>query len=370
VFGTWLGLVTRSGRYTTDSTGREGQAMQRAKVFRISAVVLGVLLIAAAFVTAFWITPTYVARLPEDTDAQRSYAGTFRTLLDPRAVAGGDLAGGLRHNVPLTIDRRVKVRGTSDNTALVSDVRSIKAAGTPVERTTWQYALNRRTLRPTTDHPGDWSVTDAKGLTVGFPFGTDKKTYTGWVPETATTTRVAYARSENRSGVHSYVFRAAVAPTRITDTQVLAGLPKALPLSVLRPLAAAPLLPADLRQRLRALLPTLGDPVPLAYVLQETDTFWVEPETGVVIDLDRSQQRIVGVQAPNGGAFVALVPVVDATYQQTPAAVKSAVDDANDGRDVIELVGTILPVVAGVLGTLLILAALLFRRRRRPATRT
>lgn len=41
--------------------------------------------------------------------------------------------------------------------------------------------------------------------------------------------------------------------------------------------------------------------------------------------------------------------------------------DAKDGRDSIQLVGTTLPIIAGILGALLVLGALLIPRRRSPA---
>ncbi|GAA1934573.1 porin PorA family protein [Kitasatospora viridis] len=336
---------------------------------RAGSVLLGLLLIAGAFLTAFWITPSYVDRLPDDVNAQRPLAGTFTTLLDGQALAQGNLLGALKHNVPLTIDRNVKVVATSGGSALVSDARTTRAAGTPVEQTTWQYAVDRKSLEPVDHHPSSWSVVDAKGLTVSFPFGAGKQTYTGWVPETATTVPVTYSHSEQRSGLQTYVYQATTPASRITDSQVLAGLPKALPQSDLKLLVQFGQLTPDQQAKLTALLPTLSDPAPLSYTLQGNDTFWVEPETGSVIDVKRVQQRTAALTAP-GGTLVPLLPVIDATYQQTPAAVSSAVDDAKDGRDAISWVGTIIPIIAGILGALLIAAALLIPTRRRPTAPT
>lgn len=163
--------------------------MRTNMVLRGVGVVVGLVLIAGAFVLAFFVTPNYVARLPDDTDANRSYTGTFKTLLDAQEVAKGNLLSAVKRNVPLAIERTVKVRDTSDNTALVSDSRTTTAAGNAVEKTTWQYAVNRKTLEPATDHPASWTVVDAQGLTVSWPFGAKKQTYTGWRPETRTTTR-------------------------------------------------------------------------------------------------------------------------------------------------------------------------------------
>ncbi|MDI2131092.1 porin PorA family protein [Yinghuangia seranimata] len=339
--------------------------MRTNTVLRGIGVVVGLALIAGAFVLAYVITPDYVERVPGDTDVTRSYAGTFRTLVDAQEVAKGNIAAAIKRDVPMAVQRTVKVEATSGNTALVSDSRTTSAAGTQVEKTDWKYAVNRKTLQPATSHPADWTVVDAKGLTVSWPLGAQKKTYVGWRPETMTTTPLTYARTESKSGVSTYVYEAHLPPTRITDSQVLASLPPAVPRATLALVAQLGTLPPAAKEQLAALLPTLGDPVPLAYTLESADTFWVHPETGIVVDTQRSQQRVAGVIAPSSGAFVPLLPVSDVSYQQTPKSVKDAAGDANDAHDAILILGTVLPIVVGIVGALLI-AAVLFIRRLRP----
>ncbi|MET7300226.1 porin PorA family protein [Embleya sp. NPDC005575] len=342
--------------------------MRTNMVLRSVGVVVGLVLIACAFVLAYVITPDYVVRLPDDTNTKRSYTGSFGTLLDAQEVAKGNLVTAVKRDVPLAVERTVKVEETSGNTALVSDTRTTSAAGNQVEKTDWKYAVNRKTLEPVTGHPADWTVVDAQGLTVSWPLGAKKRTYTGWRPETGSTTPLTYVRTASKSGLSTYVYEAKLAPTRITDSQVLAGLPAAVPRTTLALVAQLGTLPATAKQQLAALLPTLGDPVPLSYTLASGDTFWIEPETGIVIDTQRSQQRVAGVVDPSSGAFLPLLPVSDVSYQQTPKSVKAAANDARDGHDVIMLVGTIVPIVVGVVGALLIAAALLIRRRRPRST--
>lgn len=173
---------------------------------------------------------------------------------------------------------------------------------------------------------------------------------------------LTYSRTESKSGVSTYVYEASLPATRITDAEVLAGLPPAVEE---HPGAGHQVgtLSAEAKQKLAVLLPTLPDPVPLSYTLQSADTFWIEPETGVVIDTQRSQQRTAGVVAPSDGAFLPLLPVSDVSYQQTADSVKEAADDARDGRDAISFLGTILPIVLGVVGAILVAVSLLVRRR-------
>lgn len=344
--------------------------MRTNTVLRGIGVVVGLALIASAFVLAYVITPDYVKRLPDDTDVTRSYTGTFRALVDAQEVAKGNLAAAIKRDVPMAVERTVKTEKTSGNKALVSDSRTTTAAGNQVEKTDWKYAVNRKTLESTTSHPADWAVIDAQGLTVSWPLDAKKKTYTGWRPETQTTTPLTYTRTETKSGVSTYVYEAHLPPTRITDSQVLASLPPAVPQATLALVAQLGTLSPTARQQFAALLPTLGDPVPLAYTLESADTFWIHAETGIVVDTQRSQQRVAGVIAPGSGAFLPLLPVSDVSYQQTPKSVDDAADDANDAHDGIMLVGTILPIVVGVVGALLIAAVLLIRRRRPRGTPT
>ncbi|MGR6998059.1 porin PorA family protein [Yinghuangia aomiensis] len=119
--------------------------------------------------------------LPDDTDTTRSYAAPSRPSWTPRK-SRGDVAGAIKTNVPLTVQRTVKVEKTSGDTALVSDSRTTAAAGTTVEKADWKYAVDRKTLEATTSHPSSWQVVDAKGLTVSWPLGAQKKTYVGWRP--------------------------------------------------------------------------------------------------------------------------------------------------------------------------------------------
>jgi hypothetical protein len=330
---------------------------------RTAVAAVGILLIAFALVLAFLITPKLIARLPGDTDKHRDYTGTFQTLLDPAALAAGNLIGAVKSGVPMTVAQEVKVSKTSGNTALVSDTRTTSAAGTQVEKTSWSYAVDRRSLEATTSHPSDWNVVAAKGLTVSWPFGAEKKTYQGWTPETRTAVPVNYLREESRQGVDTYVYEAKVAGAKIVDDQILAGLPKGLPLSALKAVAAAGLVPAAEAKQFEALLPTLPDPAPLSYALQDDSTFWIEPTTGVVVDVQRSQQRVAELTLPNGLGTAPLLPAVAATYQETPASSASAAKDAKDGRRSINILGTILPIILGVLGALMVAGAFLLRRR-------
>src|SRR5260370_16692212 len=153
----------------------------------ISSGVIGVVLLVAAGLMAWWITPTYIARLPDNYNKTRTYVGTIRSLFVPSALASGNLSAAIKTGLPATLTDQVTAQQTSGNTALVQDKRTITTAGTAVAATTSHYAVDRQTLAATKSHPASWSVTPATGLTVSWPLGAKQQNYTGWVYLTHTT---------------------------------------------------------------------------------------------------------------------------------------------------------------------------------------
>jgi hypothetical protein len=331
----------------------------------ITCGVFGVILLAVAGLLAFWITPTFIARLPGNTNTARTYDGQIRTMVNPVALAQGNFSAAIKAGLPETLHRQVKVLQTAGNTALVKDATTLLAAGRPIGGITSQYALDRTSLEATASHPSDWSVTSAKGLTVNWPIGTKQQNYTGWVPYTATTTPLHYVRQEQRGGVNTYVFQASVPATPINNPQVLRGLPKALPVNLLQGGAKVGLIPASLAASLAKAFPH-ATAVPVGYLYQSTATYWVAPATGIIVDLAVTEKQVGGVALP-GGKIIPVLPVLADSYHASPASVQAAAHDATNGSNTIQMFGTTLPIVAAVVGFVLVaLAVILWMRGRRP----
>jgi hypothetical protein len=330
----------------------------------IASGVIGVVLVVAAFLLAFWITPAYVARLQSNTNTVRNYDGQIRTLLNPVALSQGNFAGAIKVGLPETLRRQVKVLQTSGNTALVQDATTVTASGRQVGALTSKYAIDRTSLQATSSHPSSWSVTDARGQTFNWPIGTKPQNYTGWVPFTLTTTPLKYAGQAQRGGINTYVYQATVPATPIKNPQVLASLPKSVPVSLLQSAAKAGLIPGSTLGSLGKVFPGASS-VPLGYVYQATSTYWVAPPTGIVVDVNTSENEIAGVALPTG-KIVPVFPVLADSYKYSSSSVQAAVTDANNGSSAINTFGTILPIVAGVLGfVLILLAVFLWMRSRR-----
>jgi hypothetical protein len=329
----------------------------------IASGVVGVILLVAGGLLAWWITPSYIARLPSDYNKTRTYDGTVRSLVNPAALATGNLGAAIKTGLPGKLTDHVQVRQTSGNSALVQDTRTISAAGTVVSSTTSRYSVDRKSLAATASHPSSWTVTPATGLVVSWPLGAKKQNYTGWVPWTQTTTSLTYLRQATQNGITTYQYQAIVPPTRIKNPQVLAALPKSLPVSLLGAMRAAGIVSAGQLASLSKAFPGLKS-VPLGYTYQASNTYSVAPATGLVVNVANNETEMGGIALPTG-KIIPLIPVLAVSYHASAASLSAAVTDANNGSNAITTWGVIVPIVAAAVGfVLVVLAVLLWMRGR------
>jgi hypothetical protein len=325
--------------------------------------VIGLVLLVAAGLLAWWITPSYVAQVPSNYNKTRTYTGTIHSLFNPAALAAGNTAGAIRTNLPATLTDNVKVLQTSGGKALVQDTRVIKASGSAVATTVQHYAVDRSSLEATSSHPSNWVVTPAKGLTVSWPFGAKKQTYTGWVPLTETTTPVRFVGESQQGGITTYEYRATVPPTPIKNAQVLSSLPKSLPTSLVPQLIAAGIISRAEAASLATVFPGATS-IPLGYTYQATNTYFVAPPTGLVVNVANSETEMGGIKLPNG-TFAPVVPVLSDSYHATPGSLSAAVTDAKNGNNAISALGVDLPIGLAALGFVLVVLAIFLWMRKR-----
>ncbi len=329
----------------------------------IASGVVGVILVAASFLLAFWITPTYVARLQGNTNVVRNYSGTVRTLLNPAALSSGNLSGAIITGVPETLRRQVTVQQTAGNTALVRDATTVTVAGRRIGAISSNYAISRTTFQATAPHPSDWRITKATGQTFNWPIGAKRQNYTGWVPQTETAVPLRYVRQQPQGGINTNVYQATVPLSPVRNPQLLASLPTSLPVSLLQSAVKAGLVPASLVASLAKDFPGATS-VPLGYAYQNSATFWVAPPTGVVVNESLTETETGGIALPTG-KLVPVFPVLSDSYAFTPASVSAAVTDANNGSSAINAFGIVVPIVVGIVGFLLLVAAALLWIRGR-----
>jgi Porin PorA len=330
----------------------------------IACGVVGVVFLVGAGLLAFWITPQFIARLPANSNTVRTYDGQIRSLVDPVALQQGNFAAAIKVGLPETLRQQVQVQQTSGNTALVRDANTATVSGRQIGAVTSHYAVDRQSLEATRSHPGNWNVTPASGLTVSWPIGAKQQNYTGWVDFTQTTTPLKYLRQEQHGGVSTYVYQATVPATPIRNPQVLQGLPRSMPARVLQQVGKSGLVSPSLLAGLAKFRPAAQ--IPLGYTYEGTSTYWVAPATGEVVDISTAEKEMGGV-ALSGGKIIPVIPVLADSYRGSNASVQAAAADATNGGNTIQAFGTIVPIVAAVLGfVLVVIAVVLWMRSRRP----
>jgi hypothetical protein len=121
-------------------------------------------------------------------------------------------------------------------------------------------------------------------------------------------------------------------------------------------------------QKMSATLDKLPDPVPFAYLFSGTSTYWVAPDSGIVVDVASHEVRTSAFDLGNG-QIAPVGPVLDFSYTSPPLTLKAAAEDATDSANQMKLIETTIPLVALIGGIVLVTVLLVVaavRRRRRP----
>ncbi len=319
----------------------------------ISSGVVGLVLLVAAALLAWWITPSFLARMPSDYNKTRIYNGTIRTLFDPAALASGNLAAAIKTGLPATLSDNVKVQQTSGNTALLQNTKNIMVSGSTVTHIVLKYAVDRKSLEAVSSYPSGWTGVDpAKGVTVSWPLGAKQQNYTGWVYATHTTTTLKYIKQVQQGGINTYQYQATIPTTPIKSPEVLQNLPKSLPVSLLPGLKAAGLISPTNLAALSKMFPG-AKAIPLGYTYRANNTYYVAPDTGMVVNAVKAETEMGGIALPNG-TIIPVLPVLSITYHTSPASMSAAVDDANSGSSAISTFGVVIPIAAAAVGFILV----------------
>jgi Porin PorA len=168
-----------------------------------------------------------------------------------------------------------------------------------------------------------------QGLTLKFPFGTEKTTYQFWDGPAQRALPAAYTRTERLEGVDVYRFEQRIDRLDVGDQEI----PGAL----------------------------AGDPdtpsIQTNIIYTNLKTLWVEPATGIIV---KAQQDVSQVLETPGGEQV--LTLLDGTLTYDEATVSANADDAASGATRLRLLGTILPAVALFLGLIAVAAGLVLLR--------
>lgn len=326
-------------------------------VFAAGAVVCA----AVAGVIRFKMVPD-AERVQSDQNTVIRYAGTA-SYLDQRAVAGGDLAQAFVKGAPFTAVETVKAVGMHGDVAVLSDVTAISGAGGVLGNPTATWAVDRKTLMPAAA-PAGVTADAHQGLAVGFAFGPGKHDYPWWDGATGSQATAKYTRSESHAGRSTYVYTVDVSGA-LKDPGTVAQLPQAVPVSVLKGLAAT--MAPDMQGALAALLPPGGDSVmvPLTYSSSTKSTMWVDQLSGTTVDADAHQTVTAQMKSKLG--TIPLTAVLDVDTKMSPAGVADAVKQSKDDQSRLLWEGTVAPLALAVLALAFIVGAVMAGRRGRAA---
>lgn len=328
----------------------EGSPVRRTSTLVLA--FLGVLALVGAVALRFVVLPSQ-AQLPADVDSTSTYEGTLGAYLDTSALASGDLSSLLLTDEPVTITRHAEVTATDGDVAtLQQDTTIALDSGRTLVESGSTTNVDRRTMQ---------DVDAADGRVIGWPIGTEARDYIGWSSDLQELIALAYDGTEEHAGIETYVFRSEF-DGRIVGEDVLAHFLPTLPKAMLPGIAEALSLPAALTAQLPLLMDILPDDVPMQYAVDATTTYWVDPTTGIVIDVESDEVRTAAFDV-QGIPSLPLAEVFSISYSATDQTVAGNVESARDGASKLTTFGTVLPVSLAVLGVLLLIGAVVSARR-------
>jgi hypothetical protein len=205
----------------------------------------------------------------------------------------------------------------------------------PVQTMTRTMAFDRRTAQLMdccgSNINGDSSIEQSGTVGYVFPIGTQQQTYDVFDTNLNKPMPFDFAGTDTVHGIQTYQFTEVVPPTQ-NGTQVVPG-------SLVGESQASVVLPQYYEMRL---------------------TYWIDPDTGAL--LNATEHQTLTLRNPQG---VPALLLFDANLAMTPASVNGLVALDNSQRSKISLVTTILPLVTGIVGVIVLVVGILLARRPR-----
>lgn len=295
-------------------------------------VTLGAFLLVVAI-----LLPTYVASALIKTPLDQ-YSTTTATASGATIFSVATLSE--RENVDLEAIRAVRSdtkRGSADRVVLDVFQRLTDASdGKDLNLTSDRVAMDRRTGEAVAccDEAVNGTPVAHKGLTYKFPIGTEKHDYTYFDITAKRPYKARYLRTERINGLSTYLFQVSVDPVKVSESTLPGSLVKSDQPSVT-----------------------------LDRYYANVRSIWVEPASGVIVKGQEEQKQTF--RDENGED---VITVLEANLVFNEETIKNQVKAAQDSKGRIALLTTILPLVAGLLGVVMLLAgiALLLRRAETP----
>jgi Porin PorA len=292
---------------------------------------LGIVLVAAAV-----ILPTYVsgqiAKFPLDENTKAILAGTGVSYFSQ--VKLSEKAGvSVRATYTIKGDAAAGNSSTAvwNQTASSYDVTN----NLPVSNQTRRFAFDRRTGELVdccgANVNGDTRIRQTGLVGYVFPIGTQKKTYQVFDTTLNRAVPFTFAGTATTDGVPTYMFTENVAPTQVATVTVPGSF-----------------------------FGLAAKVVKLPEIYQIHLIYWVDPETGGLLNVNEDEK--VTLQNPATGATVAVL--FNGDLVATPATVTEVVSLDSSGRNELSLLDTIIPLAAGIVGGVALIAGVILLLRK------
>jgi hypothetical protein len=242
---------------------------------------------------------------------------------------------------PVTMEATYTLKGNaaagSDSTAVWNQFVYVydQTNKQPFQMMTRTMAFDRRTAQLVnccgSNVNGDSSVRQSGVVGYVFPIGTQKQTYQVFDSNLLKPVPFTYGGTDTVNGIQTYRFAGNVPPTQ-NGHQTLPG----------------------------SLVGMSQSSVTLPQFYQNHVVYWIDPDTGVL--LKATQDEKVFLENPAGQQALLLF---NANLAMTPASVNGLVAIDNDQRNKKFMVETLLPLVTGILGAILLVVGILLARRWR-----
>jgi hypothetical protein len=323
--------------------------------------VIGIVLVAAGLVVMLGIAPGYRAMSGSMTLTQR-FEGVLRTSVDLATLED-------TRSSRLTVQSTVAVTETHGDSALLRQESTARIPQGRLDRTIVHYALDRRSMECTDDYPEQWGATTGfwprLGLMGIWPYQVLQRDYELWVDAYRATVPLRYAGEveHSASGLIAYRFAASGDQQPMAEEEVeFLDLPTEIATEQLQTLQDDPAANPVLRRMLPDVLETWQEEtVPVGYSWEFHTTYWVEPRTGVVLDMRMQEILRVGIAEevvvatplaalPAAQRAALEVVVEESEYEASEATIAAAVSLVDERVSALRLFSTTLPIILVVVG--------------------
>lgn len=214
----------------------------------------------------------------------------------------------------------------------VEDITNHQPVSIPADGNALAFDRKTGVLVPWSGNNVNGKHVDVTGQEQGslWPLNTEKKNYQVFDTTLQRPVTFQYKGTANTNGISTYVFTAQIPNTQV-GTQSLPG----------------------------ALVGQTASEVTLPQFYSANETYFVDPVTGVPLKVEQHVQETL--QDSSGTTLLVLM---DADYKTTPASVASAIATDNGGTTKITVLNVIVPIVAGLIGLILLVLGLVLSRGR------